>query len=158
MEFKNHETGKWEALYPQLKWAKQYSKYRTATGSQRNRTCLGLDAAVRWNMKNNRDLNKVCVLCEGPLDAARLGAPAIAMLGKTISHEQAKLILNNFDKVAYVADKDEAGERGRDSFLQRFASQIPVKLVDLPDGFKDAGDLSEKQALGVMVREVYTWK
>jgi len=60
------------------------SKYRTAKYSYR--AMMGWDAALA---APDKDGLKWCVLCEGPLDAARVGPGGVALIGKSISAENA---------------------------------------------------------------------
>lgn len=133
------------------KWDKDYSKYKTASGASRNKILMGLDATLRWNMVHGRDMNKIVVLTEGPLDAARLGPPAVATLGASLSEEQAKVVLSNFSEVVYVADRDKAGEKAKETFLRRFeGTGIRYSLYELPEHVKDAGALSQTEADEIM--------
>lgn len=133
-------------------WNKTYSKYKTANGAPRNKILMGLDAALRWNMMNGRDMNKIILLCEGPLDAARLGPPAVATLGGALSENQAKIVISNFSEVVYVADRDEVGEKAKEKFMSLFAGTgIKYSLYQLPEHVKDAGGLSQNEADAMML-------
>jgi hypothetical protein len=82
---------KWEPLPGFEKERFDLSKYKTAFGAKRNEVVMGLDAAVRWNTAMRPGKPALCVVSEGPLDAARFGAPGLAVLGKSLSDNQASL-------------------------------------------------------------------
>jgi len=121
------------------------AKYILAYGTKRNASVMGLDAAIEFNKKTG---GSWCVICEGPLDAARFGPPAIAVMGKHLSEMQAKLISDNFGRVIFVGDNDEAGKSLRQKVFDRLGSHPGLKLLlaDLPSKFKDAGDMKPFEA------------
>jgi Toprim domain-containing protein len=121
------------------------AKYLLAYGTKRNAAVMGLDAAIAFNKLHG---GSWCVLCEGPLDAARFGAPAIAVMGKHLSEMQAKLISDNFSQVIFVGDNDEAGKSLRQKVFDRLGAHPGLKLLlaDLPLRFKDAGDMKPFEA------------
>lgn len=127
-------------------WPKGFSahKYLNARGSQRNALLFGLKQAVEYN--SNRPFPKrYCVLVEGPLDAIRGGPPCIALLGKSISQEQAALIRKNFAVVCTVMDRDKAGQE----CLNRIYKQLngmPIHELIVPEGKKDLGDCTYEEA------------
>lgn len=51
-----------------------------------------------------------CVLCEGPLDAARVGPGGIALIGSSISPENAEKVASAFHVVLTAFDEDKAGK------------------------------------------------
>lgn len=125
-------------------------KYLNATGSERNKLLMGYDAAVEAN--SGRDASSTfCVLCEGPLDAAKLGSPAIAILGKSLSDFQADALAKQFNEICTVMDNDEAGRQ----CLNRIRAKMRergrhVHNVPVPGNVKDAGDLSYEEAAALM--------
>lgn len=68
------------------------------------------------------------------------------LLGKHCSEDQAELLAQNFRRLIYLADDDEAGRRGRDSFKERLAGRAQLKFEGLPDGVGDPGELTQEQA------------
>lgn len=140
--------GKWELLpeHQRNPLGFKYSKYKTAKGARRNRMLMTLDAARAWNMEQGLDLHPTALVVEGPLDAARFGPPAIPLLGKHCSEDQAELLCQNFRRLVYLADDDEAGRRGRDSFKERLAGRAQLKFEGLPQGVGDPGELTQDQA------------
>jgi hypothetical protein len=131
----------------QLRFA--ISKYKTAKHSARQ--LMGWDAAIRRADQDDHPI-RWCVLTEGPLDAGRIGPGGIALMGKSISGENANKVVSNFDLVLTACDNDKAGleatERisqelnrikGRNSRLRHVG-----KLV-IPTG-KDLGDLDQTVA------------
>lgn len=120
-------------------------KYLNALGSRRNELLLGYDQAVKWNKDKGFDKSSsFCILVEGPLDAAKIGPPAIALLGKSMSLTQAELIKEKFGKIIIVADNDKAGQECKQCIYKRL-EPYPVDDVIVPEG-KDAGELSYEAA------------
>lgn len=135
-----------EKLYVTQDWPKGFDahKYLNAKGSQRNSLLFGLYQAVEFN-KNRPFDKRYCVLVEGPLDAARGGFPCIALLGKSMSSEQAALIRKHFSVVCTVMDQDKAGQE----CLRRIYLHLPgmpIKELTVPAGKKDLGDCTEEEA------------
>lgn len=125
-------------------------KYLNAPGSERNKLLMGYDAAV-GAMEGRDKVNRFCVLCEGPLDAAKLGPPAIAILGKSLSDYQADALAKRFDVICTVMDRDAAGKQCLDNIRMRMRARGRRVLdVPVPDGYKDAGDLSYEEAAKLM--------
>ena len=120
------------------------SKYKTGFGVKRTQVLLGFDAMLQWNKENNKS---VAVLVEGPLDAGKLGPPAVSMMGKFLSEGQANLFKNKIDKVLFIRDNDAAGlETSKKviDLLQRYVKV--VKPLELPRQFKDLGEMSMDEA------------
>ena len=122
------------------------SKYRTAKYSSRQ--MMGWDSAMDRAAKDT-DPVKWVVLCEGPLDAARVGPGGVALIGSSISVENAAKVVKNFHLVFLGFDSDKAGKDAtkrvhdvlfrasrRDSIMSH-AVALPI-----PEG-KDLGDMSK---------------
>lgn len=128
------------------------AKYFTGPNVARSEILLGFDAAIRWNKVFRID-QPVVIVTEGPLDAARWGAPAIAQMGKFLSVRQADLIAQNFARVIYVMDSDSAGRQAAQKVEARFGGRVQIFIVQLPKlksgtnlKVKDPGDLEDAQA------------
>lgn len=122
-------------------------KYLNATGSKRNELLMGYDAAVKFN-EQRAYKDKYCILCEGPMDAARLGPPAIAILGSSLSDIQADYLRASFGRICTVMDKDAAGKKCLEVINKRLPERVGTDIV-LPNGCKDAGDLSPEEAAAI---------
>lgn len=123
-------------------------KYLNAKGSQRNALLFGLLQAVKFNA--DKPFNqRYCVLVEGPFDAMRGGAPCIALLGKSMSYEQAAMIRKNFAVVYTVMDQDTAGKE----CLKRIQQMLPdmnIHELQVPTGYKDLGDCTYEEAKAIL--------
>lgn len=121
-------------------------KYLNAPGCQRNKCLLGFDAAVKFNA-DREPQDKFCILVEGPFDAGKLGAPAIAILGKEFSEAQCESVRAAFGRgvIGIVPDNDTAGRSALEKMRKRLAG-YRVKVVELPAGIKDCGELSRDAA------------
>lgn len=121
------------------------SKYRTAKYSSRQ--LMGWDAALQRAEEDSDDI-KWCVLCEGPLDAARIGPGGVAVIGSSLSPENAAKIASKFRVVFTAFDADRAGKDATEKIsyvLQSAKVRAPmldfVMPIPLPPG-KDPGSLS----------------
>lgn len=150
---KQMPDGSWEIRqdYTEEKYQWKPSKYRMATGTDaskgvgRSSVLLGFDAALAWNDTHNTRVPFV-VLTEGPLDAGRIGPPAVAMLGKYLSDQQMHLI-KPFKKVIVVMDNDEAGRKGLVRVKEVFTSNhIKFDICTVPERFKDVGEMTTADA------------
>lgn len=141
-------------LYPEKEIKIQ--KYRNATGSSRNNMLFGYDQAVRWNkLMGNSKENSIAILVEGPLDAAKIGPPAIAMLGKSLSDTQSTFIKKAFGKIITVGDQDKAGREAVKDIHSKLQG-YPIDDLTVPYG-KDAGALSYDEARN-LVKTSYLFK
>lgn len=140
------DTGKWIVRHDyqndRFKWAP--SKYRTAGGAHRNQLVMGFDAALAWNKEHDQS---VVFIVEGPLDAGRIGPPAVAIMGKSLSHAQVQL-LRPFKKIVLILDNDDAGK----SALIRAktvlgSTHTPYEICEIPEEYKDVGDMPRDEVL-----------
>lgn len=125
------------------------AKYWTAPGTKRNNVFMGFDAAMQWNLQQGYKLkeDRFCALVEGPLDSGRLGPPAMATLGKSLTLDQANMIVNNFYRVIIIRDNDTAGELLMKSAQRHFSGkEVKFEFMDLPKMWKDPGSLDELNA------------
>ena len=117
------------------------SKYRTAQDASRNQIVFGLDAALEWNREHGLENNRIGVLGEGPLDAARFG-PGMAMLGKFLSDNQAQLLAKYFKRVIWIGDNDPVGVQCSIKVRETLAPLVSYGEIKVPEPFKDAGELA----------------
>ena len=123
------------------------AKYVLAHGAKKNSFIMGYDAAVDFN--NDRK-DRVIGLTEGPLDAARLGPPFCAVMGKFLHYDQAKWC-NGFDRVVLAMQNDEASE----GLAQKTSSLlsvmgIPLEVVRPPEQFNDFGDMHPDEVTPIL--------
>jgi 5S rRNA maturation endonuclease (ribonuclease M5) len=157
-EQKNKDTGKWEPI-PGIEIKREGyniewnpSKYKTAFGMARNSYVMGYDAAVEFNQKIKFKKPTV-FLVEGPLDAARIGPGAVALLGKYMSDKQADLLVNKFKRIVVVADNDAAG-KSMVMRIKQLMSERMVELIcaDVPPQFKDVGEMTYDAAMELVFK------
>lgn len=124
-------------------------KYILSPGSKASSCLLGYDAAVAFN-KNRPIGTKVIGLCEGALDAARMGPPFCSFMGGTLSTGQLKLISNGyFDRVLIASDHDTVGNdtirklRNKISLL----GDIKIDELDYPLAYKDLGEIMDQNVI-----------
>lgn len=125
------------------------SKYKTAKHSARE--LMGWDAAIRRADQGDQPI-RWCVLTEGPLDAARVGPGGLALMGKSISNDNAMKVVGNFHLVLTAFDNDTAGNAATEQISQALlkfpsrSSQLKhVEPLVIPTG-KDLGDLDQSAA------------
>jgi hypothetical protein len=128
------------------------SKYRTAKYSHRQ--LMGWDAAQKRAARDVEEL-RWCVLCEGPLDGARIGAGGLPVTGSSISIENAAKVVSNYHIVFMAFDDDVAGREATakiSSILQSSHHKASIMLsltpLNLPQG-KDPGDLTPDEYLKI---------
>lgn len=90
---------------------------------------------------------KYCFICESQINALylwSLGYPAVALIGKG-SPEQYQ-ILNKCGVRHFILcfDGDDAGDKGKNRFIQNMKPSIMIDIVDVPRG-KDMNDLSKEE-------------
>lgn len=144
--------GMLEELYPATEIFPRgfdVAKYLNASGSKRNELLMGYDAAVKFN-EGRPYKHSYCILCEGPMDAARLGPPAIAILGSSLSEMQATFLRDKFGYICTCMDKDKAGQACLEVINKRIPERVGYDVI-LPDGVKDAGDIAPAAAFNIQM-------
>lgn len=123
------------------------SKYRTAKYSQRQ--MMGWDAAVK-RADDDPSPHKWVLLCEGPLDAARVGPGGVALIGSSISPDNAEKVASNFHIVFTAFDEDRAGKGATEKVGRMLmGSKCRAPLIQLtiplpiPSG-KDIGEMTQE--------------
>lgn len=124
------------------------SKYRTAKYS--NRQMMGWDAAIARAAADPSTISWA-VLCEGPLDAARVGPGGIAIIGSSLSPENADKLAANFHLIFTAFDADTAGKDATGKVIKKLVStslRAPILVaaspIPIPAG-KDLGDLPSEE-------------
>jgi hypothetical protein len=137
----------WVPVDPRVeKW--DPAKYVLAHGAKKNTFVMGYDAALAFNDSRQRD--RVIGLTEGPLDAARLGPPFCAVMGKFLHYEQAKWC-KGFDRVVLAMQNDDAST----GLAEKTASlldimNIPLEVIKPPEEFKDFGEMHPDQVKPIL--------
>lgn len=134
-----------EGVYPSI--AKK--KYYLSPGSKAGNVLMGFDAAREFNLERTPG-SRVIGLCEGVMDAARMGPPFCAYLGGSLSVGQLKLISNGmFDRIILAVDHDTVGNSTA-SKLRRSISMlggISVDELDYPLAYKDLGEIMDQNII-----------
>lgn len=125
----------------------QPSKYKTAKYG--NRFVAGWDAAIRES--RNSDYSWCCI-CEGPLDAGRVGPGGLAVFGSSLPADAAKKIVENFQIVITAFDNDAAGvaatntvHRQLNAVSARNPAMMELAQMQIPSG-KDLGEMKQDVA------------
>jgi hypothetical protein len=134
----------WQARIPAQEVEKGCPKYLTATGTPKNRLLYGVPYA--------RDTEGPVVLVEGITDAWKVGKCALALLGKSISPAQCRLIIRYFPQrpIIVFLDRDAAEQalEIRDAVRGARAAARDcgtVKLATVPRGRKDPGECTRDE-------------
>lgn len=152
---KNKETGKWDpvdGVNPVI--LKQ--KYVIAPGTKAGMALLGFDAARAYNLTRPVG-QRVIGLCEGVLDAARIGAPFCSYMGGSLSVGQMKLISNgDFDKILIACDHDVVGQETIKKLRKslNYLGGIDIEEIDYPLQYKDLGEITDYNVIKSL-REKY---
>lgn len=104
-------------------------KYFTSPGLEKGRVLFNYDVART---------SDVVVICEGPLDAAAVGACGVATLGKGVTEFQARLIKAYWKVAVILLDPGDA-DSDMDKLEAQLKCTIPTVKVQLK-GYKDAGE------------------
>lgn len=135
-------------------------KYIIAPGSKSSECLLGFDAAIKWNdAQGRKDGNRLIGICEGVLDAARLGPPFCSVMGAGISTQQYSLIRRTFNKVIYASDHDSAGKTLASALKQKIEAfgdndNIQIKPLDYSNKYKDLGDIKDMNIIESLKQQV----
>lgn len=126
---------KGENVTPGTRLALPVPKYYTAPGTPKRRLLYGFDRAKKYNF---------VVVTEGPMDVVRLGPPAVAVFGKTLSTLQTKLLINQWLRKAIVLMLDAGTMNDMLAMRKRLAETNSVLIIQLTDG-KDPGDCKREE-------------
>ena len=110
------------------------AKYLTSMGASRAGILINLDTAIAASLKQGWD--RAVVLCEGMLDAARVGAMGVPLLGKSLSSEQSRILKAHCDRVVVLLDADAQEDAKK---IEYELKGLKVNSVTIP-GVKDPGD------------------
>lgn len=119
--------------------ARQMIRYWSSPGAKRGRCLMGWDTAVMYDKARQEAglPSGYVALAEGPLDAARVGPPAVAVLGKALSSDQAGIIANRFRTVVLLKQRDKASDAFEESARRHLGRyDVTVITAPLPDTIK----------------------
>jgi DNA primase len=87
-------------------------------------------------------------LVEGQLDCIKVWqnglTNVVALMGSSMSEQQAMILLSLTSRLVLLMDGDEAGRKASREIESKWKSVFDIKVVDLPQG-KDPDDLSRKE-------------
>lgn len=87
------------------------------------------------------------IVVEGFFDCMKVtgaGFPCVAVMGWSVSEEQAVLLAKYFRRVQLMLDADPAGQEGTEAAVLRLSRRLFVKVISLPEG-KQPDELSAEQ-------------
>lgn len=102
---------------------------------------------ILFNIQNAKKFDEV-IVCEGSLDAVKVhqsGYPnVVSTLGAKITRDQVRMMRRFFDSIIIFSDADSAGYEMRDAIIDGCRGKN-MQLMEIPEGLKDPGDMSEEQ-------------
>ena len=102
----------------------------------------------------------ICIV-EGSLDAMWLyqhGYNAVAILGSTVSNEQAEILRKlRTSELVICTDDDEAGKKAGDAVKACISGGFVVSYIQLPEGANDIQDVRNEDALHSVLAERTYW-
>lgn len=101
---------------------------------------------------NEPERHTPLVIVEGFFDCMKVsqaGLPCVAILGSSLSTEQERVLVDNFELVVLLFDGDAAGKAATEDCLKRLSRQVFVRVVAVPEG-EDPGGLSPEQLRGLL--------
>lgn len=118
--------------------------------SVKNKTFIidkGIDKPVYLLNEILKQHLNYCFVCESQINALylwSLGYPAIALIGKGSTNQYNILNKSGIRHFILCFDGDEAGDKGKDRFIQNIKKYIYIDVVNVPRG-KDMNDLSKEE-------------
>lgn len=121
----------------------KYLNTRETVVFHKARVLYGFDIAKQDIRKQDR-----AVIVEGQMDVVlshQAGVTnAVATSGTALTEDHLLLIRRQTDKVSFMFDADEAGEKTTLKALEMaWRLELQAKVVTMPEGFKDAGEVVE---------------
>jgi len=107
-----------------------------ATGQQKYLNCPGMNRRLMLYGFDNSKVLPFCIITEGVTDTWAIGAGAISLLGKSMSMQQADLIVATW-KVAVIALDADAQDRVQ-AIRNLIRNKIPLIVITLPPGLDPA--------------------
>lgn len=97
-------------------------------------------------------------IVESEIDALTLwqnGRAAVAMGGASLTKEQKKLILQaGIKRLVLATDNDGAGQKAKESIIQKLAGYVELAELQFPAGRKDINDFTEAELKNLNVKPV----
>ena len=112
-------------------WPRGEDKYKLPPGFRKSLVLFNLDRVVQGPRPEE------LVLVEGFFSVVRLhalGVPAVALMGSSLSAEQAALLAAHAWRVTVLMDGDAAGRAARADIVPRLAERLYVWAPLLPEG------------------------
>lgn len=103
-----------------------------------------------FNVHRAKERGRQVIVTEGFFDTIKVhqaGYPCVvALMGCSLSEEQERLLVENFDHVLVLLDGDEAGRQASREIGARLIHKLFVKVADVPEG-KQPDQLPVEQLL-----------
>lgn len=133
----------WQARVLQDGPQKYPPKYFTSPGMPKSRILYNLDRARQYPF---------VILVEGPTDVWRVGPPAVALFGKTLSTGQRQLLRETWSTGPIVVLLDGDAQEAASNLVEELRSlcpRNPVALAPLPAGY-DPADMDREAVWGII--------
>ena len=123
-------------------------KYKLPNGFKKSLVLFNLYQAIETGEKR-------IIVVEGYFDSMKVlqaGFPCVvSLMGSTLSEEQEKLLVQNFDSVILLLDGDEVGRSAISEVASRLVREVFVRVVDVPEG-KQPDQLSSEELQNLLKR------
>lgn len=140
----------WQGRWPaDIEWKKsKIPKYYNLVNMPRR--------LMLYNYDKAKD-EPIVVICEGVTDVWRVGLPGVALLGKTMSPQQAQLVVQAWGEKTIIVcldANDPDAAKAAESITSQLKAHVPgdVYNVRLPDGL-DPGSCSREQLWDIIVAQ-----
>ncbi len=129
----------WQARYVGDKedWKKaRIPKYYNLSNMPKRSMLYNYDIAIKQNL---------VVICEGPMDAWRVGKPGVAIMGRTMSYQQKDLVIKHWRDGLVLIMLDKDAEPEAYAIHDQLKSLVRnVKVIKI-EGTKDPGSMTEDE-------------
>ena len=84
----------------------------------------------------------------------------VCTFGARITHEQAMILVKNFDNVILAFDNDHAGHEATDKAIDKYRKIISFKVLVIKNECKDVGEFTNREEFdkNTEVMEWWKWK
>jgi DNA primase len=111
--------------------ADQLPKYKLPVGFQKGRELFNLHRALATDQKS-------VIVVEGYFDCMKVHQAGfrnvVALMGCSLSPQQARSLQTRFERLILMLDGDEAGRRATQAIVHHLAANIPCLVFRIPDG------------------------
>lgn len=119
---------------------------------------------ILYNFESCKGIHRDVYVVEGIMDCLNLIELGIenvvCTFGARITHEQAMILVKNFDNVILAFDNDHAGHEATDKAIDKYRKIISFKVLVIKNECKDVGEFTSREEFdkNTEVMEWWKWK